>query len=182
MDRRKPQIQLISWCPLVWRESTSAPHWFFRLWRWRGISPPWYKTNWVCLSARQEPCWLRVRPRASCIDLTCLEVYLGLLHNILLTALSLCAFCCLVIFLVFSHITSVSVPLRGDVLLNCGFRQQNTPLSQEVGIEWRLQHRGKGRKVLEMKTRLDEAKENTVGKCDTISRTYHPWGEVVLSV
>ncbi|XP_028984873.1 tapasin-related protein [Betta splendens] len=67
-----------------------------------------------------------------------------------------------VIFLVFSHITSVSVPLRGDVLLNCGFRQQNTPLSQEVGVEWRLQHRGKGRKVLEMQTRLDDAEENTV--------------------
>lgn len=65
----------------------------------------------------------------------------------------------------FSHITSVSVPLRGDVLLNCGFRQHNTPLSQEVGIEWRLQHRGKGRKVLEMKTRLDDAEGNTVGKC-----------------
>ncbi|XP_029359924.1 tapasin-related protein [Echeneis naucrates] len=67
-----------------------------------------------------------------------------------------------VIFLVFSHIKSVSVPLRGDVLLNCGFRQHDTALSQEVGIEWRLQHRGKGRKVLEMKTRLDDAEQFTV--------------------
>ncbi|KAK2910096.1 tapasin-related protein [Channa argus] len=67
-----------------------------------------------------------------------------------------------VIFLVFSHIKSVSAPLRGDVLLNCGFKQQETSLSQEVGIEWRLQHRGKGRKVFEMKTRLDEAEGNTV--------------------
>lgn len=65
-----------------------------------------------------------------------------------------------VIFLVFSHMKSVSAPLRGDVLLNCGFKQQETPLSQEVGIEWRLQHRGKGRKVLEMKTRLDDAEGN----------------------
>ncbi|XP_018538263.1 tapasin-related protein [Lates calcarifer] len=67
-----------------------------------------------------------------------------------------------VIFLVFSHIKSVSVPLRGDVLLNCGFRQHAVPLSQEVNIEWRLQHRGKGQKVIEMKTRLDAAEDDTV--------------------
>uniref|UniRef100_A0A3Q4G305 Tapasin-related protein-like n=1 Tax=Neolamprologus brichardi TaxID=32507 RepID=A0A3Q4G305_NEOBR len=48
------------------------------------------------------------------------------------------------IFVVFTHIKSVSAPLRSDVLLNCGFKQQDTPLAQEVGIEWRLQHRGKG--------------------------------------
>lgn len=59
---------------------------------------------------------------------------------------------------------SVPAPLRGDVLLNCGFKQQEMPLSQEVEIEWRLQHRGKGRKVFEMKTRLDDAKGNAVGK------------------
>lgn len=75
-----------------------------------------------------------------------------------------CVFCSSVIFLVFSSVNSVSAPLRGDVLLNCGFKQQETPLSQEVGIEWRLQHRGKGTKVLEMKTRLDDAEGNTVGK------------------
>ncbi|XP_059195536.1 tapasin-related protein [Centropristis striata] len=62
-----------------------------------------------------------------------------------------------VIFLVFSRIKSVSALLRGDVLLSCGFKQTETPLAQEVGIEWRLQHRGKGAKVLEMKTRLDDA-------------------------
>ncbi|XP_045901703.1 tapasin-related protein isoform X2 [Micropterus dolomieu] len=67
-----------------------------------------------------------------------------------------------VIFLVFTHIKSVSAPLRGDVLLNCGFKQQEIPLAQEVGIEWRQQHRGKGRKVLEMKTRLDDAEGSTV--------------------
>ncbi|XP_039973515.1 tapasin-related protein isoform X3 [Xiphias gladius] len=67
-----------------------------------------------------------------------------------------------VIFLVFSHIKSVSVPLRGDVLLNCGFKQLQIPLSQEVAIEWRLQHRGKGRRVLDMKTRLDDAEGSTV--------------------
>ncbi|XP_028280265.1 tapasin-related protein isoform X2 [Parambassis ranga] len=67
-----------------------------------------------------------------------------------------------VIFLVFTHIKSVSAPLRGDVLLNCGFRQQEIPLAQDAGIEWRLQHRGKGRKVLEMKTKLDDTEGATV--------------------
>ncbi|XP_068616491.1 tapasin-related protein [Brachionichthys hirsutus] len=59
-----------------------------------------------------------------------------------------------VIFLVFSHKKSVSAPLRSDVVLTCGFKQQETPLSQEVEIEWRMQHRGKGQRVLEMKTSL----------------------------
>ncbi|XP_008278407.1 tapasin-related protein, partial [Stegastes partitus] len=66
-----------------------------------------------------------------------------------------------VIFLVFSHIKSVSAPLKGQVLLNCGFRQQEVPLDPEVAVEWRLQHRGKGRKVLEMKTKLDDAEGST---------------------
>ncbi|KAM4568416.1 tapasin-related protein [Fundulus diaphanus] len=67
-----------------------------------------------------------------------------------------------VIFLVFSNINSVSAPLRGDVLLNCGFKQEETSLAPEVGLEWRLQHRGKGRKVLEMKTELDNTEGATV--------------------
>ncbi|XP_038140139.1 tapasin-related protein [Cyprinodon tularosa] len=61
-----------------------------------------------------------------------------------------------VIFLVFSDINSVSAPLRGEVLLHCGFKQEEATLAPEVGLEWRLQHRGIGRKVLEMKSRLDD--------------------------
>ncbi|XP_013879936.1 tapasin-related protein [Austrofundulus limnaeus] len=67
-----------------------------------------------------------------------------------------------VIFLVFSNIKSVSTPLRGDVLLNCGFKQEEVPLGPEVGVEWRLQHRGKGRKLLEMKTKLNDTEGVTV--------------------
>lgn len=78
---------------------------------------------------------------------------------------SLLAFCSLVIFLVFTHFKSVSAPLRGDVVLFCGFKQPDETLAQEVGLEWRLQHRGKGHKVLEIKTRLDEAEGETVGRC-----------------
>ncbi|XP_068998591.1 tapasin-related protein [Embiotoca jacksoni] len=67
-----------------------------------------------------------------------------------------------VIFLVFSHMKSVSATLSGDVLLSCGFKQQEVPLAQEVSIEWRLQHRGRGHKVLEMKTKLDDTEGSTV--------------------
>ncbi|XP_024861544.1 tapasin-related protein isoform X2 [Kryptolebias marmoratus] len=67
-----------------------------------------------------------------------------------------------VIFLVFSNIKSVSTPLRSAVLLDCGFKQEEVPLGPEVGIEWRLQHRGKGRKVFEMKTKLNDTEEATV--------------------
>uniref|UniRef100_A0A8C6K589 TAP binding protein like n=1 Tax=Nothobranchius furzeri TaxID=105023 RepID=A0A8C6K589_NOTFU len=51
------------------------------------------------------------------------------------------------IFLVFSNKKSVLAPLRGDILLNCGFKQEEVPLGADVGVEWRLQHRGKGHKV-----------------------------------
>lgn len=71
-----------------------------------------------------------------------------------------------VIFVVFSHIKSVSAHLRGNVLLGCGFKQQDTPLAQEVGVEWRLQHRGKGQKVFEIKTKLDDAEGSTVVHAD----------------
>uniref|UniRef100_A0A3Q2PF39 TAP binding protein like n=1 Tax=Fundulus heteroclitus TaxID=8078 RepID=A0A3Q2PF39_FUNHE len=83
------------------------------------------------------------------------------LHSNMLSLLSL-PFCVTVIFLVFSNINSVSAPLRGDVLLNCGFKQEETSLAPEVGLEWRLQHRGKGRKVLEMKRELDNTEGATV--------------------
>ncbi|XP_054477619.1 tapasin-related protein [Anoplopoma fimbria] len=67
-----------------------------------------------------------------------------------------------VIFLVYSYVKSVSAPLRGDVILNCGFKQQEIPLAQEVAVEWRLQHRGNGWKVLDMVTRLDDVEGSTV--------------------
>lgn len=79
----------------------------------------------------------------------------------------LLSFCILVIFLVFSNIKSVSTPLRGDVLLSCGFRQEEVPLGPEVGVEWRLQHRGKGQKVLEMKTKLNGTEMASVGELTT---------------
>lgn len=72
----------------------------------------------------------------------------------------------------FTHKKSVSAPLRSDVVLSCGFKQPEIPLAQEVGIEWRLQHRGKGEKVLEMKTRLDDTEGSTVGKC-CVSRGFY---------
>lgn len=67
-----------------------------------------------------------------------------------------------VIFLVFTHVKSVTVPLRGDVLLHCGFKQQDVPLAQDINIGWRVQHRGRGRKVFDMKTTVDGAEGSTV--------------------
>uniref|UniRef100_A0A667X0Y8 TAP binding protein like n=1 Tax=Myripristis murdjan TaxID=586833 RepID=A0A667X0Y8_9TELE len=67
-----------------------------------------------------------------------------------------------VVFLVFSHAKAISAPLKGDVLLNCGFRQQEMPPTQEVTVEWRLQHRGTGRKVLDMRSRPTDAEEHSV--------------------
>ncbi|KAM6967810.1 tapasin-related protein [Aplochiton taeniatus] len=65
-----------------------------------------------------------------------------------------------VVFLVFSKFQSVSAALRGETFLDCGFRQQGPTPGQEVGLEWRLQHRGHGRKVLEM--RMGPAMESPV--------------------
>ncbi|KAM9851885.1 tapasin-related protein [Aulostomus maculatus] len=67
-----------------------------------------------------------------------------------------------VVFLVFSNSNSVSAPLRGEALLDCGFKHQPIPSLQEVGIEWRLQHRGKGQKVLEMRMRPDDVEGSAV--------------------
>lgn len=36
---------------------------------------------------------------------------------------------------------------------------------QEVGIGWRLQHKGKGWKVLQMQTRLDDTEQSAKGGC-----------------
>ncbi|XP_023820231.1 tapasin-related protein isoform X1 [Oryzias latipes] len=60
------------------------------------------------------------------------------------------------IFVVFSNTKSLSAPLRGNVVLDCGFKQQEVPLAHQVDVEWRLQHRGKGWKVLDLKTTLDD--------------------------
>lgn len=72
-----------------------------------------------------------------------------------------------VIFLVFASINAVTAPLRSDAVLNCGFKQQDKPFAQEVSVEWRLQYRGKGHRVLQMKTRLDDAEGSAVGECST---------------
>ncbi|XP_067094871.1 tapasin-related protein isoform X2 [Osmerus mordax] len=56
-----------------------------------------------------------------------------------------------VVYLVFSRLQSVSAPLGGVVLLDCGFRQQAPPPGPDLGLEWRLQHQGTGRRILELK-------------------------------
>lgn len=55
-------------------------------------------------------------------------------------------------------------PIGGDVLLDCGFRQKDSTPGQDVALEWRLQHRGNGHKVLDMKAREMEAEVGSDGK------------------
>ncbi|XP_058603329.1 tapasin-related protein isoform X1 [Onychostoma macrolepis] len=62
-----------------------------------------------------------------------------------------------VVFVVFSRVPSIVVPIGGDVLLDCGFRQKTSVPGQDVALEWRIQHRGNGRKILDMKARETEA-------------------------
>uniref|UniRef100_A0A4W5MXI4 TAP binding protein like n=1 Tax=Hucho hucho TaxID=62062 RepID=A0A4W5MXI4_9TELE len=64
-----------------------------------------------------------------------------------------------VVFLVFSRSESHSAPIGGVALLDCGFRQQDPPPGLELGLEWRLQHRGSGRKVLEISAGQTETEE-----------------------
>ncbi|XP_019724581.1 tapasin-related protein isoform X2 [Hippocampus comes] len=61
-----------------------------------------------------------------------------------------------VLFLVFSTVKSLSAPLRGAGLLNCGFRHQDMSPDEEVHIEWRQQHRGRGQIIITMATRLND--------------------------
>ncbi|KAG9344945.1 hypothetical protein JZ751_009485 [Albula glossodonta] len=61
-----------------------------------------------------------------------------------------------VAFVVFSRSQSVSAPLGGDVLLDCGFKQQEPFPVRTMGLEWRLQHRGSGRRILELKAEETE--------------------------
>lgn len=64
-----------------------------------------------------------------------------------------------VVFVVFSSEKELSAPLGGDALLHCGFRWREAGPGQEVGqevaLEWRLQHRGRGKRILDLKTSPD---------------------------
>ncbi|XP_035261871.1 tapasin-related protein isoform X2 [Anguilla anguilla] len=57
-----------------------------------------------------------------------------------------------VAFVVFSRSQSITAPLGGDTLLDCGFKQQEPFPVHAMWLEWRLQHRGSGWRVMEMKT------------------------------
>ncbi|XP_061675784.1 tapasin-related protein [Syngnathoides biaculeatus] len=65
-------------------------------------------------------------------------------------------------FLVFSTFKSLTAPLRGFCLLNCGFRHQDVSPDEEVNIEWYQQDRGRGQKVVKMVTRLNDPEGSAV--------------------
>ncbi|KAB5586826.1 hypothetical protein PHYPO_G00005970 [Pangasianodon hypophthalmus] len=56
-----------------------------------------------------------------------------------------------VVFVVFSRSPSVAAPIGEDTVLDCGYRQRDTPAEQYVGLEWRWQYRGQGRTILDMR-------------------------------
>ncbi|KAM9488021.1 tapasin-related protein [Clarias gariepinus] len=55
------------------------------------------------------------------------------------------------VFVVFSRSPSIAVPIGEDIVLDCGYRQRDTPTERNVGLEWRWQYRGQGRTILDMK-------------------------------
>lgn len=84
-----------------------------------------------------------------------------------------------VVFVVFSRVPSIVASIGGDVMLDCGFRQKESVPGQDVALEWRLQHRGNGRKILDMKAREMETeigsdvfvdRENTSTEADLLVR------------
>jgi len=74
-----------------------------------------------------------------------------------------------VVFIVFSREKELAAPPGVDALLHCGFRQreagpgQGQEVGQEVAVEWRLQHRGRGMRVLELKTSPDSPEHSGSG-------------------
>ncbi|XP_027005571.2 tapasin-related protein [Tachysurus fulvidraco] len=56
-----------------------------------------------------------------------------------------------VVFVVFSRSPSVAAAIGEDIVLDCGYRQRDTPPVQNLGLEWRWQYRGQGKTILDMK-------------------------------
>ncbi|MCJ8728598.1 hypothetical protein PDJAM_G00006340 [Pangasius djambal] len=56
-----------------------------------------------------------------------------------------------VVFVVFSRSPSVAAPIGEDTVLDCGYRERDTPTERYVGLEWRWQYRGQGRTILDMR-------------------------------
>ncbi|XP_066539619.1 tapasin-related protein isoform X2 [Hoplias malabaricus] len=66
-----------------------------------------------------------------------------------------------VVFVVFSQSPSLAVPIGSDTRLDCGYRRKDTSEEQNLGLEWRWQHRGNGRRVLEMKSPILDTEGGT---------------------
>ncbi|XP_017555940.1 tapasin-related protein isoform X1 [Pygocentrus nattereri] len=56
------------------------------------------------------------------------------------------------VFVVFSRSPSLAAPIGVDARLDCGYRQKDASPEQSVGLEWRWQHKGNGRRILDMRT------------------------------
>lgn len=56
-----------------------------------------------------------------------------------------------VVFVVFSRSPSLVAAIGEDIVLDCGYRQRDTPTEQNLGLEWRWQYKGQGKSILDMK-------------------------------
>ncbi|KAG9276548.1 tapasin-related protein-like isoform X1 [Astyanax mexicanus] len=65
------------------------------------------------------------------------------------------------VFVVFSRSPSLAAPLGDDALLDCGYRQKDTSQNQDVGLEWRWQYKGNGKRILEIKAQGVDSEEGT---------------------
>jgi hypothetical protein len=83
--------------------------------------------------------------------------------------------------MVFSREKELTAPLGGDVLLNCGFRQQEAlqEVGQEVSVEWWLQHQGHGKRVLDLK--LTGSQEHSESGDSTAPHHSTQCGECILT-
>ncbi|XP_072535695.1 tapasin-related protein [Salminus brasiliensis] len=65
------------------------------------------------------------------------------------------------VFVVFSRSPSLAAPLGDDALLDCGYRQKDTSPEQAVGLEWRWQYKGNGRRILDIRAQEVEPEDGT---------------------
>ena len=78
--------------------------------------------------------------------------------------------------MVYSREKELTAPLGGDMLLNCGFRQQE--LGQDVSVEWWLQHRGSGKRILDLK--MTGSQEQRVAGDSAASHHSNQCGECIF--
>lgn len=63
------------------------------------------------------------------------------------------------VFVVFTRSPSLLAPIGTDAVLDCGFKQKDSFVKEKVELEWRWQHRGHGKTILNMSSGKEETEE-----------------------